>query len=155
MRLKNSVLLFVAAILLSCFASDQEPITAEEILSRSKQAILKLQSASYDFNFHSKSTDKYDTSFIEGKVYLEKQLEDTLMGCYFISTADLTSGTHSSKAATFYNGKNSGASPLPDKALTWTAALEKNSPILLTLKITINFTVFYPSSIKARLIKVY
>lgn len=105
MRLKNSVLLFVAAILLSCFASDQEPITAEEILSRSKQAILKLQSASYDFNFHSKSTDKYDTSFIEGKVYLEKQLEDTLMGCYFISTADLTSGTHSSKAATFYNGK--------------------------------------------------
>lgn len=105
MRIKNSVLLFLAAILLSGFASDQEPITAEEILSRSKQALLKLQSASYDFNFRSKSTDKYDTSFIEGKVYLEKHAEDTLLGCYFRSTTRLIYGNNNSKAETFYNGK--------------------------------------------------
>lgn len=75
------ILFIISSVILFAFNSTEKPLTADEILAKSKEAILNAKTVSYSFHVKNKFFDSKDTNKLSGNLIMERNTSDSVLGC--------------------------------------------------------------------------
>ncbi|WP_317896746.1 hypothetical protein [Aurantibacillus circumpalustris] len=108
-KLKTPILIVVLSFFLFGFNSKVKLLSPDDILLRSRYALLNVKSVNYSCNFMQKFAGGKDTLKTMANILLEKKSEDTLLHCNLKLTSQFTFYALTFKTELFYNGKKNVA----------------------------------------------
>ncbi|PBQ33436.1 hypothetical protein CNR22_17175 [Sphingobacteriaceae bacterium] len=104
-RYKSPVLLFLISFLIFGFSVKMKRVSCDDILLRSRIALLNVKSVNYDCNFVQKFAGGNDTLKTSATISMERESVDTLLGCKMKMTSQFQFYAITFKTELFYNGK--------------------------------------------------
>jgi hypothetical protein len=104
-QLKTPILLLFMSFFIFGFKAKDKRFTSDDILLRSRFALLNVKSANYTCSFMQKFAGGRDTLKTNANIFMEKKKQDTLLRCNLKMTSQFTFYALTFKTELFYNGK--------------------------------------------------
>jgi len=105
LRHKPLVLITLLSFIIFGFGYKIRRVSTDDILLRSRAAILNVNNVNYDCNFMQKFAGGNDTLKTRANIFMEIKAKDTLLGCDMKMTSQFNFYAMEFKTELFYNGK--------------------------------------------------
>ena len=109
LKYKTPIFLLLLSFFVFGFKSKVKVLTPDDILLRSRVALLNVKSANYACNFMQKFSGGKDTLKTTANIFMEKKNSDTLLRCNLKLTSQFSFYALTFKTELFYNGKKNVA----------------------------------------------
>jgi|GEM_PF-2263577 len=104
-KFKTPVLLLLVSFFIFGFSSKVIIVSCDDVLLRSRLALLNVKNINYNCNFMQKFAGGNDTLKTNANIILEKKSMDTLLGCNMKMTSNFKFYAIAFNTELFYNGK--------------------------------------------------